>query len=113
MIEPHGDTRKVADAVAVRIGKAARIDLVDRRALPPGMQRLAGGRRQGRELGHRASQIIYPSGGRMIASCPGAAVAAGQSPWRDMERILAGSKSTLTFSGAFEVLDARPNYLPR
>src|SRR3546814_13629350 len=98
MIEPHGDTRKVADAVAVRIGKAARIDLVDRRALPPGMQRLAGGRRPGREFVHRASQIIYPSGGRLIASCPGAAVAAGQSAWSGMSRVFAGSMRTVTLS---------------
>src|SRR5438309_8191960 len=35
IIELAGDSSKVADAVAVRVGKAARVDLVDRRALPP------------------------------------------------------------------------------
>src|SRR3546814_9213575 len=69
----------VADAVAVRIGEAARIDLIDRCALPPGLLRLTDGW-QGREFVHRALQIIYPSGGKVMASCPGAADAAGQSP---------------------------------
>ena len=43
MVEVGGDPGKVADAVAIAVGKAARINLVDRRALPP--RRLQGGRR--------------------------------------------------------------------
>jgi hypothetical protein len=35
MVEPVGDPRQVADPVAVRIGEAARIDLVDDGAAPP------------------------------------------------------------------------------
>ena len=36
IVEMRGDARQIADPVAVRISEAARIDLVDRRALPPG-----------------------------------------------------------------------------
>ena len=36
IVELGGDAWQVADAVAVRIGEAARVDLVDRRAPPPG-----------------------------------------------------------------------------
>ena len=35
IVEMRGDAVEVADAVAVRIGKRARIDLVEDRALPP------------------------------------------------------------------------------
>ena len=37
IIEPRGDAGQIADAVVVRIGEAARIDLIDDRALPPWM----------------------------------------------------------------------------
>ena len=36
VVEPADDAPEVADAVAVRVGEGARIDLVDRRPLPPG-----------------------------------------------------------------------------
>ena len=36
MVELRGNPRQIADAIAVRIGKAARIDLIDACALPPG-----------------------------------------------------------------------------
>ena len=36
MLQPRGDARQVANAVTVRILKAARIDLIEDRALPPG-----------------------------------------------------------------------------
>ena len=36
MVEVRGDAGQVADAVAVRIGEAARIDLIDGGAVPPG-----------------------------------------------------------------------------
>src|SRR3546814_2128272 len=36
MIEMRGDARQIADAVAVAVGEAARVDLVDHRAAPPG-----------------------------------------------------------------------------
>ena len=35
IVQPRGDAREVADSVAVRVGEAARIDLVDHRAPPP------------------------------------------------------------------------------
>ena len=35
IIEPGGDAGQIANPVAVRIGEAARIDLIDRRAAPP------------------------------------------------------------------------------
>jgi hypothetical protein len=35
VVEPPGDPRQVADPVAVRVREAARVDLVDDRALPP------------------------------------------------------------------------------
>ena len=35
VVEPPGDAREIADAVAVGVGEAARIDLVDDRGLPP------------------------------------------------------------------------------
>ena len=35
MVEPLYDARQVADAIAIRIEEAARIDLIDRRAFPP------------------------------------------------------------------------------
>ena len=37
MVEPADDAFKVTDAIAIAVGKAARIDLVDRSALPPGL----------------------------------------------------------------------------
>ena len=36
IVQPAGDTRQIAHAVAVAVLKAARIDLVNRRAAPPG-----------------------------------------------------------------------------
>src|SRR5262249_52358268 len=36
VVEMPGDAVEIADAVAVRVGEAARIDLIDRRAAPPG-----------------------------------------------------------------------------
>ena len=36
MVEVRGDAGQVADAVAIRIGEAARIDLIDGGAVPPG-----------------------------------------------------------------------------
>src|SRR5690606_12846533 len=80
IVEPRRDPREIPDGVAVRIGIAARIDLIDDRALPPQRLRFLGGGWEGREFVHRVSQIMYPSGGRVMASCPGAAAAAGHSP---------------------------------
>jgi hypothetical protein len=45
VVEPPRDAGQVADPIAVRVGEAARIDLVDDRALPPG---LAGAGHHGR-----------------------------------------------------------------
>ena len=35
MLKMGGDARQIADAVCVRVGKTAWINLVDRRAAPP------------------------------------------------------------------------------
>jgi len=35
MLQPRGDAGQVADAVAVAVGEAARVDLVDDAAAPP------------------------------------------------------------------------------
>src|SRR5207237_10074209 len=47
MVKVRSDPRQVADPVAIRIGEAARVDLVDRRTAPPfvcgrGARRLLG-----------------------------------------------------------------------
>ena len=39
VVEPRHDPGQVADAVAVRIGEAARVDLVDDGAFPPSVPR--------------------------------------------------------------------------
>ncbi len=74
MIEAAGDARQIADPVAVRVHEAARIDLIDRRALPP---------RQPPLLIRRTSltrQTAQPKAGRVKAALPGAVTAAGQAP---------------------------------
>ena len=56
IFQPARDARQVADAVAVRVLEAARIDLVDDRTLPP---QIACGRRRGGER--------WTKGGRFLA----------------------------------------------
>jgi hypothetical protein len=42
MLEPPGDSRQIADAVAIRVSEGSRIDLIEDGALPPGWLRLIG-----------------------------------------------------------------------
>jgi hypothetical protein len=60
-----GDAQQVADAVAVRVGEAARVDLVDGGLAPPvGVVREHGvGVEGGRAGGGHA--VVLPSGGRL------------------------------------------------
>ena len=67
------DTRQVADAIAIRIHEAARIDLVDHRTLPP------------RQLATHSAvsatrQTAHPNAGSEKAALPGAVTPAGQTP---------------------------------
>ena len=55
--DPRGDAGQVADAVAVAVGEAARIDLVDRRLPPPvGVQGGVAGEQ------HLVGQLVIPLG---------------------------------------------------
>ena len=88
MVEPPGDTRKVADPVAIRIHEAARIDLVDRRAAPPFDRRVgvrcACGLAQARHQSAPNSQTAQPKAGMVSCTLPGAVGVAGHSPDRDV-----------------------------
>ena len=44
IVEPAYDAFKVTDAVAIAVGEATRIDLIDRGALPPGLSVFGHGR---------------------------------------------------------------------
>ena len=85
MREALRNARQIADPVAVRILEAARIDLVDRRPLPPRARGGGSGCSLDR-IGavHSAisatRHIAQPKAGRASGALPGAATAAGQSP---------------------------------
>src|SRR5579862_8805798 len=53
VIEMRGDAVEVADAVAIRVGKTARIDLIEDRVLPPMARHRLGG-----SVAHHLDEVI-------------------------------------------------------
>ena len=86
VVEARGDAVEVADAVAVGVLKAARIDLVDDGVLPPGIGRsgLRGRGREGRREGAAEKGESYSrNGGEARRQTPGARCGCGQRVHRN------------------------------
>jgi hypothetical protein len=80
VIEPRGHAREIADAIAVGVAEAARIDLIDRSPTPPWAGRLRDGR------GGDRRQAVHGGIWLSVLGC-----ANGEAQWRQGDGDTSGS----------------------
>ncbi len=111
MVELRGDAGEIADAVAVRIREAARIDLVDRRAAPPGHF----ARRSGGLVPHDLSCHRTPhsrAAGQSRERSPARLLRPGKYPASVVKRVERVSTRTFWSTGSVDVLNKSSISLP-